>query len=430
MEEDIFITTIPVGKKKLENRLKKAVDTAQERLDYEAAHNAVLLKGLSIVHDFIKGRKRVCYGGTAMNMILPVEKRFYNPDVDLPDYDFFTPDLDGDVEALVAELRAQGFKNVHHKIGIHEGTSKVLINFIAIADITRIALPLFTILQKRAYKRDGMYYTDPDILRMMMYLELSRPRGMVSRWEKVYDRLQLINRNFPPSIPKRSKGTRRVVQEIMPESVRGKILKLCLEKELVFFTGPLEEFYRSVIHGGRDIFNTERLTGIIGVLSSDVKGDATLVKELLGDTHVEVFYQAAKGEFVPPYVEVRYKQKPVLILLQEVACSSFLSFNTQEGLQIHIASLDTLITIWYSIAIFTKNLHKRIPGIDAIIPRLVALTEVNRLSKKPRIPPFSLQCVGYQKGYPTLLREKFARAQELKGKPKLSASADISVIGN
>lgn len=418
MEEDIFMSTPIAGKKKLETRLKKAVDIAQERLDYESAHNAVLLKGLSIVHNFIKTKKRVCYGGTAMNMILPVEKRFYNPDVDLPDYDFFTPDLDGDVNSLVAELHANGFKNVHHKIGIHEGTSKVLINFVAIADITRISPPLFAILLKRAYKRDSMYYTDPDILRMMMYLELSRPRGMVSRWEKVYDRLQLINRNFPPKLPKARNGTRKAIHIDISEPVKNKILNFCMEKGRIFFTGPLEEFYRNVIHGHRDIFDTGRLTGIIGVLSPDVKDDALLVKQLLGNTHVEVFFQGAKGEFVPPYVEIRYKHVPVLLMLQEVACSSFLSFNTQDGLQIHIASLDTLITIWYSIAIFTKNLHKRIPDIDAIIPRLVSLTEMNRLSKKPRIPPFSLECSGYQKGYPTLLREKFIRARELKGEHK------------
>ena len=37
---------------------------------------------------------------------------------------------------------------------------------------------------------------------MAMYLELSRPKGDVSRWEKVLKRLTLLNKNFPMKNPK------------------------------------------------------------------------------------------------------------------------------------------------------------------------------------------------------------------------------------
>ena len=169
MEEDIFVSSRHIVKKQLEKRLKGAIDIAQERLEYETAHNTDLLKALSIVKKFIKDYKRVCYGGTAMNAILPPSKRFYNPELDLPDYDFYTPDVDGDVKILTDLLRGENFNNVYHKIGIHEGTSKILVNFVPVADITRIANPLYLILHKRAYIREKIHYTDPDTLRMMMY---------------------------------------------------------------------------------------------------------------------------------------------------------------------------------------------------------------------------------------------------------------------
>jgi len=54
-------------------------------------------------------------------------------------------------------------------------------------------------LQKDALKIAGITYAPPNFLRMGMYLELSRPDGDVSRWEKVYKRLILLNKHYPLS---------------------------------------------------------------------------------------------------------------------------------------------------------------------------------------------------------------------------------------
>ena len=56
---------------------------------------------------------------------------------------------------------------------------------------------LYDKLHKTAKIKAGIYYSPPDFLRMLMYLELSRPMGDVSRWEKVFKRLILLNKNFP-----------------------------------------------------------------------------------------------------------------------------------------------------------------------------------------------------------------------------------------
>ena len=43
----------------------------------------------------------------------------------------------------------------------------------------------------------NIFYCPPNYLRMAMYLELSRPDGDVSRWEKVLKRLTLLNKHYP-----------------------------------------------------------------------------------------------------------------------------------------------------------------------------------------------------------------------------------------
>ena len=44
---------------------------------------------------------------------------------------------------------------------------------------------------------DNISYASPNFLRMSMYLELSRPKGDVGRWEKVLKRLILLNKHYP-----------------------------------------------------------------------------------------------------------------------------------------------------------------------------------------------------------------------------------------
>ena len=50
---------------------------------------------------------------------------------------------------------------------------------------------------KRSFDVQGIYYAPINYLRMSMYLELSRPKGDVGRWEKVLKRLGLLNKNYP-----------------------------------------------------------------------------------------------------------------------------------------------------------------------------------------------------------------------------------------
>ena len=51
-------------------------------------------------------------------------------------------------------------------------------------------------LKNDAIIKNKIYYAPPNFLRMSMYLELSRPDGDVSRWEKVLKRLILLNKTL------------------------------------------------------------------------------------------------------------------------------------------------------------------------------------------------------------------------------------------
>jgi Poly(A) polymerase catalytic subunit len=420
MEEDIHTLSENVVKAPsavVENRLKSAVETAQEVLDYEAAHNPEILKALNLVFLFLKRKGRVCYGGTAMNAILPPKRRFYSAETDLPDYDFFTPDIEADVRELAADLTKAGFKDVYTRLGIHEGTKKILVNYVPIADVTNLNPEVYAAFYKRSIIKGGVHYTDPDVLRMMMYLEISRPKGMVSRWEKVYERLQLINETFPPKVSTIRRGATRKLEKAptVPRDVRHLLLNYCIEHKRIVFTGGLDNFYKSVIERKVTTYHPDAYKGVVGFITHDVKKDAVAIQKLLGGPQVaKGFLHKAKGDIVPEHIEIRYLGVPCVIFFKESACHAYLNFNTDDGRTISVATLDTLITLYYAISIFTLKSKTLIPGLDAQIPKFIHLAEENRRLKDPPIPSFPLTCRGYQKGFTTLLRERVVRMKTEK----------------
>ena len=61
---------------------------------------------------------------------------------------------------------------------------------------------LFNQLSLNTVVRDKINYSPIHFLRMSMHLELSRPRGDLTRWEKILKRLNILNDAYPFTITK------------------------------------------------------------------------------------------------------------------------------------------------------------------------------------------------------------------------------------
>ena len=409
MEEDIkFLKYLPKDKL-VEQRLEKAVKDAELILDYESAHNEELQQALNIVKKFIQKKQRICYGGSAINMLLPKNKRFYDPNVDLPDYDFFSPSMDKDVIELVGDLQKAGFKEVINRVGIHEGTKKILVNFVAVADISYLDKQLYNIYFKESQVIEGIHYTSPDMLRMMMYLELSRPRGEVSRWSKVYERLELLNRYFPLKICKRIRTYPLVSLE-----VRKIVLDFIITHQRILANIELESVYKKSLNTKKIEYSLEKgLKSVIFFFSPDLKKDAFDLKQLLDNSGLRILFIEEKGDLIQKRIEIYQHSTLITVLISEAACHSSNNIKTENNRILKIASLDTIINLYYTLYYFS-NLKVSLCDIAQSIKTLRLL----RVSKVSQFPAFAIECSGYQKGYPTLLREKLLRIQKEKDKFK------------
>ena len=116
--------------------LRAAVDKAERRVNSKLAQSDLIRDINAIVEQFIRDKKLICYGGTAINNILPAEDQFYDKEVDIPDYDFFSVNAVEHAKELANIYLSKGYTDVEAKSGVHKGTYKVFVNFIPVADIT------------------------------------------------------------------------------------------------------------------------------------------------------------------------------------------------------------------------------------------------------------------------------------------------------
>ena len=146
--------------------LRSAVDRMEKKSGRKKINNPDVKDIIRIVEDFLKVSKRICYGGTAINNILPLQDQFYDKATELPDYDFFSPEPLKDAKKLADIYYKMGYEEVEAKAGMHGGTFKVFVNFIPIADITYLVPELCVIVPSPLYRKslNSPTYLSPSVV--------------------------------------------------------------------------------------------------------------------------------------------------------------------------------------------------------------------------------------------------------------------------
>ena len=90
--------------------LRMQVDRAQEKMNKRVVNTPEIKKMITIVENFIKKKHLICYGGISINALLPDEDKIYNFDLELPDYDFFSPNALQDAKELVDLFYQMGYQ--------------------------------------------------------------------------------------------------------------------------------------------------------------------------------------------------------------------------------------------------------------------------------------------------------------------------------
>jgi hypothetical protein len=409
-------------------RMSASADEAQKKIDFASAHNPEVLKSIEVVEAFLRRKHRLCYGGQAINAHLPPKYKFYDPKLNIPDYDFFTPNQKADIQELVKDLQEAGFTEISDREGMHKGTTKLYVNYIPVADLTDIDERLYALLSEREYKNNGISYMDSNTLRLLMYLELSRPKGEVERWSKVYERLLLLNEFSPVKHCK-------VDQKKFPKGILSSkevdgIMDFIIQEGRVFAGADLNGFYKHsfgnkaptakwLLHAKQPIF----------FYSPDLATDSKhFTYELQHTSSQKTFVtnvEALGGDLIPKMTIFLRKNVPFLVILSESACHSYYNVPIRENKFLRVATMDTLITAFFGLSLL-KYKFMSLSALECLANELVEVSY--RARNKPELFPFpfvSLICSGHQKGLPSLIREKVKRIKKKREKAKTQKNSSI-----
>merc|ERR1712065_114642 len=97
---------------KLTDKNTKYTNHKKNKKGEEVTNTKEVKKIIEIVENFIKNNNLVCYGGTAINNILPKRDQFYNFDIEMPDYDFFSPNAMQDAKKLADQYKKEGYDEI------------------------------------------------------------------------------------------------------------------------------------------------------------------------------------------------------------------------------------------------------------------------------------------------------------------------------
>ncbi len=406
-------------KKTFQNQMqiiKSASEVAQKKIDYHSAHSVETVNAIHVVEDFLRKKHRLCYGGQAINAHLPSKYKIYDPELSVPDYDFFTPDQMSDIKILVKELQQAGFSEISAREGMHEGTVKIYVNFIPVADMTSLDPKLYKILSKREYKYDGISYLDANTLRMLMYLELSRPRGEVERWPKIFERLALFNEFVPVT---KCVGENRAnvnkKSEIMTEEQSEFVMNYIIEHKRVFAGADLVGYYGTsfskIKKSGQWLVKNRKP---VIFYSPDPENDAKLLRAEFNSLNGQVATSIKKvstksADLIPPLYFLIKEKKVAVIIVGQTACHSYFNIPVMNDKILRIASTDTLITLYFSLGLL-NNKYMNFGAMECLANEMVLISTKAR-SKAGAFPfPFiSIKCSGYQTSLPSLIREKVKR---------------------
>jgi hypothetical protein len=257
-------------------------------------------------------------------------------------------------------------------------------------------------------------------LRMSMFLELSRPAGDVSRWEKVLKRLTLLNKHHPLKPPFNCQEIEfqrktETVSEKASTKLYHAVRDSFIEQGVVFFGGYAASLYARYMDKSRRRF-IQNIPDF-DVISEDPDRCAVIVTERLeeaGFKRVTVVKHNSIDDVVPEHVQIMVGKETLAFIFKPIACYSYNTIEMGEQ-QINIATIDTMLS-FYLAFIYADRPYFENERILCMAQFLFDVEQSNRLNQKGLLKRFTVQCYGKQPTLESIRAEKAEKFKELMHK--------------
>lgn len=177
-------------------------------LYYKTRYEPTINESYNVIKNilkFIKKKKRIIYGGYALNLIIMnknsedyIYRKINNVYFNFPeiaDLEFYSPTPVQDIIELANELYKLNFKQIDVKEGIHPETFKLFINFIGYCDITYLPSNIFYNINY--ININELKCVHPKFILLDMYKILTDPYTSYWRLDKILERINKLTQYYP-----------------------------------------------------------------------------------------------------------------------------------------------------------------------------------------------------------------------------------------
>ena len=152
----------------------------------------------SLIMNYIKKNKRKMYGGTALNEIIKFQNKndvFYDPEIDLADYDIYSPDPINDICNICDLLADKDIKNVEGKEAVHINTYSIFVNGYNVLDVSYVPRNIYNKIPFKEIK--DVIYVHPCFSRIDTFRMFTDPLiSYEQRLEKQFNRFSIIEKYY------------------------------------------------------------------------------------------------------------------------------------------------------------------------------------------------------------------------------------------
>jgi hypothetical protein len=267
---------------------------------------------------------------------------------------------------------------------------------------------------------------------MAMYLELSRPSGDITRWEKVLKRLNLLNKNYPlkatncdPDSFAKSLSARSYNKQYFHEkdkihdvikSVAASPASSTSDK-LVLIGGYAFSLYSRYLKNQQREYLTEN--PVFDMLSSNPDKTAKRIKENLEAADirdVSIIKKSSVSEYLSTHYEIKIGSQPVVYIFKPLACHSYNTIKVDNKIY-RIATIDTMLS-FYLLFLYVDRPYFNPKRILCMCEYLFKIQQKNRVKLRGILRRFSVSCYGKQKTIEDIRTEKAEQFKRLKNKRK------------
>jgi hypothetical protein len=125
-------------------------------------------------------------------------------------------------------------------------------------------------------------------------------------------------------------------------------------------------------------------------------------------------YSSRGVDLIPSVKVISQGNKSLVFVIDQTACHSYFNVPISGGKIIRIASMDTLITLYFSLGLLDTQFYN-MGSMECLANKLVQVSIKARENPDDFIFPFiSIKCSGHQTSLPSLIRAKVKRITQKK----------------